>query len=75
MNTPFRVCIYGRFYDIPTNDISKQTLDKLKKITDDNGNVNPKDLLVVFLESSEETIKLQNIIKCAEDKISLHKSQ
>lgn len=69
MDSPFRICIYGRFYEIPSKDISSETLAKLKNLTDDSGNVNPRDLLVAFLESSEETQSLKQNIQCAITKL------
>lgn len=69
MDNPFRICIYGRFYEIPSKDISSETLDKLKSLADDSGNVNPRDLLVAFLESSEESQNFKKSIQCAITKL------
>lgn len=59
MNDVFRVCIMGRYYDIPTNEISSATLESLKSLVDESNNINPRDLLRVFLEYSE----INNVLK------------
>ena len=45
MDNAFRVSLAGRFFDIPTQEISPATLEALKAITDNAGVINPRDLL------------------------------
>lgn len=59
----FRVSIAGRYYDIPMQSISTQTLHKLEALADNNHTINPRDLLKAFLESSEITCFLEENIK------------
>ncbi|WP_297811759.1 hypothetical protein [uncultured Helicobacter sp.] len=59
MSDIFRVCIMGRYYDIPTSEISTATLESLKSLADESNNINPRDLLRTFLEYSE----INNVLK------------
>lgn len=74
MDNTFRVCITGRYYEIPTSDISATTLEALHKLTDENGSINPRDLLKAFLEASEISNALQNAITQAHTKIQTIKN-
>lgn len=74
MTNSLRVCIMGRYYDIPTSDISATTLESLHKLTDENGSINPRDLLKAFLEASEISNTLQNAITQAHIKIQTTKN-
>ncbi len=69
MENIFRVCVAGRYYDIPTQEISQSTLESLKSITDDSNNINPRDLLRAFLESREIQGFLQESLIQATQKI------
>lgn len=69
MDSVFRVCIAGRFFDIPTHEISPATLEALKAITDNANTINPRDLLVAFLESHEAKHALESDILAATRKL------
>ncbi|MDE5603436.1 MAG: hypothetical protein K2I71_05920 [Helicobacter sp.] len=74
MENSFRVCITGRYYNIPTSDISEATLQTLKQLTDENGSINPRNLLKAFLEASEISNALQTTITQAHTKIQTTKN-
>ena len=69
MSDIFRVCIMGRYYDIPTSEISIATLESLKSLVDETNNIHPRDLLRTFLEYSEINNLLKNEIIKANQKI------
>lgn len=69
MDNVFRVCIAGRFFDIPINEISPSTFEALKAITDTSNTINPRDLLRVFLESYEIKTTLETSITTAIQKL------
>ncbi|WP_299545767.1 hypothetical protein [uncultured Helicobacter sp.] len=69
MDNVFRVSIAGRFFDIPTQEISPDTLEALKAITDASNSINPRDLLRVFLESYEIKTTLETSIATALQKL------
>lgn len=71
MNDIFRVCIMGRYYDIPTSEISSATLEALNSLVDESNNINPRDLLRTFLEYSEINNVLKNAIVEANQKVNL----
>ncbi|WP_194145348.1 hypothetical protein [Helicobacter sp. MIT 05-5294] len=71
----FRVCIMGRYYDIPTSEISNATLQGLQSLVDESNNINPRDLLRVFLEYSEINNLLKNEIANANQKLENIESQ
>ena len=70
MDNTFRVCVAGRYYDIPTQEISPATLEALKEITDVSNTINPRDLLRVFLEACEEKNILAMSIITANQKLA-----
>lgn len=70
MNDIFRVCIMGRYYDIPTSEISSATLEALNSLVDESNNINPRDLLRTFLEYSEINNVLKNAIVEANQKVN-----
>lgn len=69
MDNAFRVSLAGRFFDIPTQEISPATLEALKAITDNAGVINPRDLLRAFLESYEIKATLESSLATAIQKI------
>ena len=69
MNNILRVCITGRYYDVPTDSISVATLETLKKLMDDNHLIDQRDLLKSFLEISENFYIIQNSSVQAQSKI------
>lgn len=71
MNDIFRVCIMGRYYDIPTSEISSATLEVLSSLVDESNNINPRDLLRTFLEYSEINNVLKSAIVAANQKVNL----
>lgn len=75
MSDVFRVCIMGRYYDIPTSEISSATLESLKSLVDESNNINPRDLLRVFLEYSEINNVLKGEILKANQKLQDAQSQ
>ncbi|TLD84398.1 hypothetical protein LS70_002285 [Helicobacter sp. MIT 11-5569] len=75
MDNIFRVCVSGRFFDIPTNEISPTTLDALKAITDTSNTINPRDLLRAFLESYEVKTILESSIIQATQKLQIPEEQ
>lgn len=75
MDNIFRVCVAGRFFDIPTNEISPTTLEALKAITDTSNTINPRDLLRAFLESYEVKTILESSIIQATQKLQIPKEQ
>ncbi len=74
MDNILRVCIVGRHYDIPTQKISEETLQSLKKLLDDSQNINPKDLLKAFLEASETSNTLKTAIQKATQTLQSHQN-
>ena len=62
MDNILRVCIVGRHYDIPTQEISQETLIALNHLIDESQNINPKDLLKAFwkLQKSQTLSKQQS---------------
>ncbi|WP_104722461.1 hypothetical protein [Helicobacter mesocricetorum] len=74
MDNSFRVSITGRYYDIPTSDISESTLETLKELMNENGSIDPRDLLKAFLEASEISNTLQSAITQAHTKIQTTKN-
>ncbi len=75
MSDVFRVCIMGRYYDIPTSEISSETLESLKSLVDESNNINPIDLLRTFLEYSEINNVLKSGIVKANQKLQDLESQ
>ncbi|WP_290879894.1 hypothetical protein [Helicobacter sp.] len=71
----FRVCIMGRYYDIPISEISSATLESLKSLVDESNNINPIDLLRIFLEYSEINNVLKSGILKANQKLQDLESQ
>lgn len=71
----FRVCIVGRYYDIPTDEISNATLQSLQDLIDESNSINPRDLLRTFLEYSEINNFLKNEIIKANQKLKNIESQ
>ncbi|MBX7491116.1 hypothetical protein [Helicobacter turcicus] len=69
MDNMFRVCIAGRFFDIPTHEVAPATLEALKAITDTSNTINPRDLLCAFLESYEIKTALESSIAVALQKL------
>ena len=65
MENIFRVCINGRYYDIPTQNISQNTLENLKKLTDENHTIDPRKRLGACLEASEISNTCQTNIQTA----------
>lgn len=72
MNDIFRVCIMGRYYDIPTSEISSATLEALSSLVDESNNINPRDLLCTFLEYSEINNVLKSAIVEANQKVNFN---
>lgn len=72
MNDIFRVCIMGRYYDIPTSEISSATLEALSSLVDESNNINPRDLLRTFLEYSEINNVLKSAIVEANQKVNFN---
>ncbi|PZT48334.1 hypothetical protein B6S12_04565 [Helicobacter valdiviensis] len=70
-----RISIMGRFFDIPKDRISNDTLLRIQKLMDVNNAINPLDLLKEFLECSEENIKLEEILNEASNKIANYKTK
>lgn len=75
MSDVFRVCIMGRYYDIPISEISSATLESLKSLVDESNNINPRDLLRIFLECSEINNVLKSGILKANQKLQDVQSQ
>ncbi|MCI5969241.1 hypothetical protein [Helicobacter sp.] len=69
MENVFRVCIAGRFFDIPTQEISPATFEALKSLADSSNTINPRELLRAFLESYEIKTTLEASISSATQKL------
>lgn len=75
MGDIFRVCIMGRYYDIPTSEISNATLQSLKSLVDESSSINPRDLLRSFLEYAEINCVLKSEILAANQKLEKMQTQ
>ena len=74
MDNILRVCIVGRHYDIPTQEISQETLIALNHLIDESQNINPKDLLKAFLEASEISNTFKTTIQKANQILESNKN-